>query len=199
MTIREPVGVVAAIIPWNGPLDAIMWKLGPSLITGCTVVLKPAEDASLCALRVGELVLEAGFPAGTVNVVTGYGSVVGAAMAAHTGIDKVSFTGSTATGQAIIRAAATNMKRLTLEMGGKAPDIIFADADLDRAVPTAALGVFANSGKFAVPARGSSCRHRVRRGHGPPGRIRSVVEGRTEPRSGDGDRPGCLGPATGPG
>jgi len=147
MTIREPVGVVGAIIPWNGPLDAIMWKLGPSLITGCTIVLKPAEDASLCALRVGELVLEAGFPPGTVNVVTGYGSVVGAAIAAHTGIDKLSFTGSTATGQAIARAATSNMKRLTLEMGGKAPDIIFADADLDRAIPAAALGVFANSGQ----------------------------------------------------
>jgi aldehyde dehydrogenase (NAD+) len=147
MTLKEPVGVVGAIVPWNGPLDAVMWKLGPALATGCTVVLKPAEDASLTALRIGELATEAGYPDGTVNVVTGYGSVVGAAMAAHRGIDKISFTGSTATGMSIMRAAAGNLKRLTLEMGGKAPDIIFADADLDRAAPAAAIGVFANSGQ----------------------------------------------------
>jgi aldehyde dehydrogenase (NAD+) len=147
LTLREPLGVVGAIIPWNGPLDAIMWKLGPALATGCTVVLKPAEDASLVALRLGRLILEAGFPPGTVNIVTGLGSTVGAAIAAHPGVDKVSFTGSTATGQAIIRAAAGNVKRLTLEMGGKAPDIIFADADLDKAVPGAGLGVFLNSGQ----------------------------------------------------
>lgn len=147
MTLKEPVGVVGAIVPWNGPLDAVMWKLGPALATGCTVVLKPAEDASLTALRIGELVAEAGFPSGTVNVVTGYGSVVGAAMAAHRGIDKISFTGSTLTGMSIMRAAAGNLKRLTLEMGGKAPDIIFADADLDKAIPAAGIGVFANSGQ----------------------------------------------------
>ncbi|UGQ12449.1 aldehyde dehydrogenase family protein [Yinghuangia sp. ASG 101] len=146
-TVKEPVGVVAAIVPWNRPISNAVWKLGPALATGCTVVLKPAEEASLVALRLGELVAEAGLPDGVVNVVTGYGETVGAALTEHRGVDKVAFTGSTATGQRIVRSAAGTMKRLTLELGGKSPDIVFADADLARAVPGAAMGVFTNSGQ----------------------------------------------------
>jgi aldehyde dehydrogenase (NAD+) len=147
MTFKEPVGVVGAIIPWNGPTSAVLWKLAPALATGCTVVLKPAEEASLSTLRIGELLLQTDLPAGVVNIVTGLGETVGAAMAAHRGIDKISFTGSTETGRLIVRAAAGNLKRLSLEMGGKSPDIVFADADLDRAVPGAGLGVFSNTGQ----------------------------------------------------
>lgn len=146
-TLKEPVGVVGAIIPWNGPLGLSIWKIAPALATGCTIVLKPAEQASLSPLRLAELVLEAGFPPGVVNVVTGFGPA-GAALAAHPGVDKVAFTGSTETGQAIIRASAGNIKRLSLELGGKSPDIVFADADLDAAVPGAAMAVFSNTGQI---------------------------------------------------
>ncbi|HSA49137.1 MAG TPA: aldehyde dehydrogenase family protein [Yinghuangia sp.] len=146
-TVKEPVGVVAAIVPWNRPISNAVWKLGPALATGCTVVLKPAEEASLVALRLGELLSEAGLPEGVVNVVTGHGETAGAALTEHPGVDKVAFTGSTATGQQIVRAAAGTMKRVTLELGGKSPDIVFADADLARAIPGAAMGVFANSGQ----------------------------------------------------
>jgi aldehyde dehydrogenase (NAD+) len=146
MTLREPVGVVGAIIPWNGPVSSVMWKLAPALATGCTVVLKPAEDASLSTLRIAELIQQTDVPPGVVNIVTGNGAV-GAAMAEHPGIDKISFTGSTATGQSIVRAAAGTMKRLSLEMGGKSPDIIFADANLDKAVVGAGMGVFYNTGQ----------------------------------------------------
>jgi aldehyde dehydrogenase (NAD+) len=146
MTLREPVGVVGAIIPWNGPVSSVMWKLAPALATGCTVVLKPAEDASLSTLRIAELIQQTDLPPGVVNIVTGNGTV-GAAMAAHPHIDKISFTGSTATGQSIVRASAGTMKRLSLEMGGKSPDIIFADADLDKAVVGAGMGVFYNTGQ----------------------------------------------------
>lgn len=147
-TIREPIGVVGAIIPWNAPVVATMLKLGPVLATGCTLVLKPSEEASLTALRIGELALEAGVPEGVVNVVTGFGNVAGKAIAEHRGVDKVSFTGSVATGQEIVRAAAGNLKRLSLELGGKSPHIVFADADLDAAVPSAAMTVFGNSGQI---------------------------------------------------
>jgi len=147
MTFKEPVGVVGAIIPWNGPTLAVLWKLAPALATGCTVVLKPAEEASLSTLRFGELIAQTDLPSGVINIVTGLGETVGAAMAAHRGIDKISFTGSTETGRLIVRAASGNLKRLSLEMGGKSPDIIFADADLDRAVPGAGLGVFYNTGQ----------------------------------------------------
>lgn len=147
MTITEPVGVVGGIIPWNGPLTSQWWVLGGALASACTVVMKPAEDASLTTLRMAELLLEAGLPEGVVNVVTGLGSEAGAALAEHSGVDRIAFTGSTDTGRSIIRASAGNMKRLQLELGGKSPDIIFADADLDRAVPGAAMGVFANSGQ----------------------------------------------------
>jgi aldehyde dehydrogenase (NAD+) len=147
-TLKEPVGVVGAIIPWNGPLTATIWKIGPVIATGCTVVLKPAEEAPLTSLRLAELCLEAGIPAGVVNVVPGYGETAGAALAAHPDVDKVAFTGSHITGQSIIRASAGNLKRVSLELGGKSPDIVFADADLDAAVPGAAMAVFANSGQI---------------------------------------------------
>src|SRR5262249_29885269 len=147
-TLKEPVGVVGAIIPWNGPLGASVWKIGPVLATGCTVVLKPAEEAPLTSLRLGELALEAGVPPGGGNVVPGYGETAGAALAAHEGVDKVAFTGSHLTGQSIVRASAGNLKRVSLELGGKSPDIVFADADLESAVPGAAMAVFANSGQI---------------------------------------------------
>ena len=147
-TLKEPVGVVGAIIPWNGPLGATIWKIGPAIATGCTVVLKPAEEAPLTSLRVGELAMEAGVPPGVVNVVPGYGETAGAALAAHPGVDKVAFTGSHITGQSIVRASAGNLKRVSLELGGKSPDIVFADADVEAAVPGAAMAVFANSGQI---------------------------------------------------
>jgi aldehyde dehydrogenase (NAD+) len=147
-TLKEPVGVVGAIIPWNGPLGASVWKIGPAIATGCTVVLKPAEEAPLTPLRLAELCLEAGIPPGVVNVVPGYGETAGAALASHPGVDKVAFTGSHLTGQSIVRASAGNLKRVSLELGGKSPDIVFADADLDAAVPGAAMAVFANSGQI---------------------------------------------------
>ncbi len=147
-TLKEPVGVVGAIIPWNGPLGASVWKIGPAIATGCTVILKPAEEAPLTSLRLAELVMEAGIPPGVVNVVPGYGETAGAALASHPGVDKVAFTGSHITGQSIIRASAGNLKRVSLELGGKSPDIVFADADLDAAVPGAAMAVFANSGQI---------------------------------------------------
>jgi aldehyde dehydrogenase (NAD+) len=147
-TLKEPVGVVGAIIPWNGPLGASIWKIGPALATGCTVVLKPAEEAPLTSLRLAELALEAGVPEGVINVVPGYGETAGAALAEHMGVDKVAFTGSHVTGQSIVRASAHNLKRVSLELGGKSPNIVFADADLEAAVPGAAMAVFANSGQI---------------------------------------------------
>jgi aldehyde dehydrogenase (NAD+) len=147
-TLKEPVGVVGAIIPWNGPLGASIWKIGPALATGCTIVLKPAEEAPLTALRLGELILEAGIPEGVVNIVPGYGETAGAALAAHPGVDKVAFTGSHLTGQKIIQASAGNLKRVSLELGGKSPDIVFADADLETAAAGAGMAVFANSGQI---------------------------------------------------
>jgi aldehyde dehydrogenase (NAD+) len=146
-TLREPAGVVAAIVPWNRPVSNAIWKIAPVLATGCTMVLKPAEEASLAAIRLGELLTEIGLPDGVVNIVTGSGEEAGAALAEHAGVDKVAFTGSTATGRQIIRAAAGNLKRVSLELGGKSPDVVFADADLSRAIPGAAMGVFANSGQ----------------------------------------------------
>jgi len=147
-TLKEPVCVVGAIIPWNAPLSSSIWKLGPALATGCTVVLKPAEEAPLTPLRLGELCLEAGVPPGVVNVVPGFGETAGAALASHPDVDKVAFTGSHVTGQAIVRASAGNLKRVSLELGGKSPDIVFADADLTQAVPGAAMAVFSNSGQI---------------------------------------------------
>ena len=147
-TLRAPIGVVGGIIPWNGPLLSQLWSILPTLATGCTLVLKPAEDASLSALRFAEVMQEAGVPNGVINVVTGMGSTAGARLAAHPGVDKIAFTGSTATGRKIIEASAVNMKRVAVELGGKSPDIVFGDADLERAVPGAAMGCFNNSGQI---------------------------------------------------
>ncbi len=147
-TLKEPVGVVAAITPWNGPTVGTLMKLGPVLATGCTMILKPSEEGSLAPLRLAELCLEAGIPEGVYNVITGYGHTAGAALAAHPDVNKISFTGSIPTGQKIAQAATGNLKRVTLELGGKSPDVVFADADLDAAVPGAALGCFANSGQI---------------------------------------------------
>jgi aldehyde dehydrogenase (NAD+) len=146
-TLKEPVGVVGAINPWNGPIGLAIWKLCPVLASGCTLVLKPAEQAPLSPLRLAELAMEAGLPPGVFNVVTGMGAA-GAALAEHPGVDKIAFTGSTEVGQKIIRASAGNVKRVSLELGGKSPNIVFADADLDAAVPGAAMAVFANSGQI---------------------------------------------------
>jgi len=146
-TLREPVGVVGQIIPWNFPLLMAAWKLGPALATGCTVVLKPAEQTPLSAVRLGELMLEAGLPDGVVNVVTGFGETAGAALAAHPGVDKIAFTGSTEVGRLIARAATGNLKKVSLELGGKSPNIIFADADIDAAIAGAAQGIFFNQGE----------------------------------------------------
>ncbi|TCP86254.1 MULTISPECIES: aldehyde dehydrogenase family protein [unclassified Rhizobium] len=149
-TTREPIGVVAAITPWNSPLLMAAMKLAPALAAGCTVVLKPAEETSLTALRLGELMIEAGIPAGVVNIVTGSGAVAGAALAAHPDVDKVAFTGSTEVGKLIVGAARGNLKKLTLELGGKSPAIVLADADMDLAVPGIARGIFANAGQVCV-------------------------------------------------
>ena len=147
-TLREPAGVVGAIVPWNAPAGMLALKIAPALAAGCTLVLKPAEDASLTPLRFGELLLEAGVPPGVVNIVPGYGATAGAALASHMGVDKVSFTGSHVTGQQIVKASAGNLKRLSLELGGKSPNIVFADADIDRAAPAAAIAAFANAGQI---------------------------------------------------
>src|SRR5580693_8636170 len=146
-TLREPVGVVGQIIPWNFPLLMAAWKLGPALATGNTVVLKPAEQTPLTALRLGELIQEAGIPDGVVNIVPGYGETAGAALAAHPDVDKVAFTGSTEVGKLILQAAAGNLKKVSLELGGKSPNIIFDDADLDTAIPGAASAIFFNQGQ----------------------------------------------------
>ncbi len=146
-TVREPVGVVGQIIPWNFPLLMAAWKLAPALAVGCTVVLKAAEQTPLSALRLAELVLEAGFPAGVVNILAGYGETAGAALAAHDLVDKVAFTGSTEVGKLIVKAAAGNLKKVTLELGGKSPAIVFPDADLERAIPGTAMGIFFNQGQ----------------------------------------------------
>lgn len=148
MIVKAPVGVVGGIIPWNGPMFSIWWILGGVLASGCTTVIKPAEDASLSSLLLAQLMHEVGVPEGVVNVVTGFGAEAGQALAAHEDVDRIGFTGSTVTGREIIKASAVNMKRLQLELGGKSPDVIFADADLDRAVPGAAMGVFNNTGQI---------------------------------------------------
>ncbi|RUP08003.1 aldehyde dehydrogenase family protein [Hyphomicrobium sp.] len=146
-TRPEPVGVVGQIIPWNFPLLMAAWKLGPALATGCTIVLKVAEETPLSALRLGELILEAGIPPGVVNIVTGFGETAGAALAAHPDVDKIAFTGSTEVGRLIVKAAAGNLKKVSLELGGKSPNIILADADLDLAIQGATAAVFFNHGQ----------------------------------------------------
>src|SRR5215469_14987549 len=146
-TVREPMGVVGAIIPWNFPLMIGMWKIAPALACGCTVVLKPAELTPLTALKIGELALEAGFPPGVLNVVPGFGKRAGTALVEHPDVDKITFTGSPAVGRQILRGAAGNLKRVTLELGGKSANIIFPDADLDAAAKAASAGIFFNSGQ----------------------------------------------------
>ena len=146
-TVREPVGVVGQIIPWNFPLLMAVWKLGPALATGCTVVLKPAEQTPLSALRLGELLAEADFPDGVVNIVPGYGETAGAALSAHHGVDKIAFTGSTEVGRLIVQAAAGNLKKVSLELGGKSPNIVFQDADMATAIPGSANAIFFNHGQ----------------------------------------------------
>jgi len=146
-TVREPMGVVGAIIPWNFPLMIGMWKIAPALACGCTVVLKPAELTPLTALKIGELAVEAGFPAGTLNVVPGFGKTAGQAIVDHPDIDKVTFTGSPGVGRQILRGAAGNLKRVTLELGGKSANIIFSGSDVEKAVKAAGAGIFFNTGQ----------------------------------------------------
>ena len=146
-TLRQPVGVVAQIVPWNFPLSMAAWKLGPALATGCTCILKPAEQTPLTALRLADLIAEAGFPPGVVNVLTGLGETAGAALVAHPGIDKISFTGSTEVGKLINKSATDTLKRVSLELGGKSPVIVFPDVDIDKVIGGAADAVFFNSGQ----------------------------------------------------
>ena len=152
-TLREPVGVVGAIIPWNYPLMMAAWKVAPALAAGNTLVLKPASATPLTAIRLGELALEAGIPPGVLNVVPGPGAEVGEAIAAHPGIDKVAFTGETATGRRIAEVAAKTLKRVSLELGGKSPNIVFADADLDAAVLGSLWAIFYSAGQSCEAAR----------------------------------------------
>jgi len=146
-TVREPVGVAGQIIPWNFPLLMAAWKLAPALSVGCTVILKPAEQTPLTAIRLGELIMEAGFPEGVVNIVPGFGETAGAALSAHPDVDKIAFTGSTEVGKLIIQAATGNLKKVSLELGGKSPNIILDDADIDAAIPGAASAIFFNQGQ----------------------------------------------------
>ncbi len=152
-TLREPIGVVGAIIPWNFPMIMVGWKVAPALAAGNTIIVKPAELTSLTAIRIAELALEAGVPPGVFNVIAGKGRIAGEAMVKHPGIDKISFTGSTEVGRHIMRTAADTVKKVTLELGGKSPNIVFADADLDAALRGATLGIF--YGKGEVCAAGS--------------------------------------------
>jgi aldehyde dehydrogenase (NAD+) len=152
-TLREPLGVIGAIVPWNFPLLLAAWKVGPALATGNTVILKPAPDTPLTAIALGEIAVEVGLPPGVLNVLTGPGAEVGQALVAHPGIDKIAFTGGTATGKAIMRSAADTLKKITLELGGKSPNIVLADADLDAALRGATTGIF--YGKGEVCAAGS--------------------------------------------
>ncbi len=151
-TLREPVGVCALIVPWNFPLTMCVWKLGPALAAGCTILLKPAEQTPLSAIRLMQLVEQAGFAPGVANLVTGLGPEVGAALAQHPAVDKVAFTGSTAVGRLIAQAATGNMKRVSLELGGKSPNIILPDADIGRAAKGAADGIFYNQGQVCTAA-----------------------------------------------
>jgi phenylacetaldehyde dehydrogenase len=146
-TRPEPVGVVGQIIPWNFPLLMAAWKLAPALATGCTVVLKVAEETPLSALRLGELLMEAGLPDGVVNIIPGFGETAGAALAAHPDVDKIAFTGSTEVGKLIVQAASRDLRKVSLELGGKSPNIILGDADIDEAIAGATAGIFFNHGQ----------------------------------------------------
>jgi phenylacetaldehyde dehydrogenase len=146
-TLREPVGVVGQIIPWNFPLMMAAWKIAPALAAGCTIVLKPAEQTPLSAIRLGQLIDEAGFPPGVVNILTGFGETAGAALAAHSDVDKITFTGSTEVGKLIVQADAGNLKKVSLELGGKSPAIVFPDADMDVAIAGTSSAIFFNMGQ----------------------------------------------------
>jgi phenylacetaldehyde dehydrogenase len=146
-TLREPVGAVGQIIPWNFPLMMAAWKIAPALAAGCTIVLKPAEQTPLSAIRLGQLIQEAGFPDGVVNILTGFGETAGAALAVHPDVDKVAFTGSTEVGKLIVQAAAGNLKKVSLELGGKSPAIVFPDADMDVAIAGTSSAIFFNMGQ----------------------------------------------------
>src|SRR6266550_1222140 len=146
-SLKEPVGVVGQIVPWNYPLMMATWKVAPALAAGCSVVLKPDEATPLTALRLGELASEVGFPAGAVNIVPGPGKSTGAYLVRHPGVDKIAFTGSTATGSEIMRLAADTIKRLTLELGGKSPNIVFADANLEDAIPSSVWSIYYSAGQ----------------------------------------------------
>jgi phenylacetaldehyde dehydrogenase len=148
----EPVGVVGQIIPWNFPLMMAAWKIAPALAAGSTIALKPAEQTPLSALRLGQLIQEAGFPDGVVNILTGFGETAGAALAAHPGVDKVAFTGSTEVGKMIVQAAASNLKKVSLELGGKSPAIVFPDADMDVAISGTSSAIFFNMGQCCTAA-----------------------------------------------
>src|SRR6476659_4800019 len=152
-TLREPIGVVAAIVPWNFPLLLAAWKVAPALACGNTVILKPASQTPLTALALGEIAIEVGLPPGVLNVLSGPGASLGQAIVEHPAIDKIAFTGDTSTGKGIMRGAADSLKRITLELGGKSPNIVFADADVDAAVRGATIGIF--YGKGEVCAAGS--------------------------------------------
>jgi aldehyde dehydrogenase (NAD+) len=148
-TLREPVGVVGAIVPWNYPLQLAVWKVAPALACGCSVVLKPSELTPLTALKLAEICMEAGLPEGVLNVVTGYGATAGEALGRHMDVDKISFTGSTRTGRALLKASAeSNLKRVSLELGGKSPNIVFPDCDMDAAMKSAFWGIFSNKGEI---------------------------------------------------
>ena len=149
-TRKEPVGVAAMITPWNVPIAMAAWKLAPALAAGCSCILKPAQETSLSALRLGELIVEAGFPPGAVNIVTGDGAVSGAALSAHDGVDKVAFTGSTEVGKIIVNAATGNLKKVSLELGGKSPTLVFPDANLEKAIPACAMSIFFNAGQICA-------------------------------------------------
>jgi phenylacetaldehyde dehydrogenase len=149
-TLREPYPVAGLILPWNGPIAMACMKLAPALAAGCSSVIKPSEEAPLTTMKIVDILHEAGVPEGVVNLVTGYGHTAGAALTQHPGVDKISFTGSTEVGKAIIHASAVNIKRLTLELGGKSPVFVFDDADMQKAVPGAAFGIFVNSGQACV-------------------------------------------------
>ena len=157
-TLREPLGVVGQIIPWNFPLMMAAWKLAPALATGNTVVLKLAEQTPLSALYLADLLVEAGLPDGVVNIVPGFGETAGAALAAHPAVDKIAFTGSTEVGKLILRAAEGNLKKVTLELGGKAPNVVFADADIDAAIKGAADAIFFNQGQVCCAGSASTSR-----------------------------------------
>ena len=172
-TRREPVGVVGAIVPWNFPLMMAVWKVGPALATGCTVILKPASETPLTALRLGELAMEAGFPVGTVNIITGGGAVMGAALTKHPLVNKIAFTGSTEVGRNVGHAVVDRMARASLELGGKSPVILLKDANLKAAIPGAANAIFANQGQMCTA--GSRFRSP---GRAPSNRIHAMLSGR---------------------